>query len=216
MFNFRVRMRGFAPEGVQRRTAAARDGQEFAATEIANSQGARRLNHPSDFGTIVQMPLGHGTNRSRMRWFLAGVATTVLLIAFASWAYIASGSMPVNADATPSPIERWVARTAVIASVRRQSEHGKSPESPAASEADLLEGIHVYMQRCEACHGDASGTPSAIARGLYQHPPQFAKKGTEDLPYGYATWVIQHGIRLNPVSLTNHGGSSVRCVPRSR
>ena len=46
------------------------------------------------------------------------------------------------------------------------------------------------------CHGAAGGSPSNIARGLYQHAPQLAKDGVEDDPEGVTYWKVTHGIRF--------------------
>jgi len=128
-----------------------------------------------------------------MRSFLLGIAVTIGALALAAWACVAAGFAPINADAPPSSIERWAARTAVITGVQRQMTRG---ENPVSGDASLMDGIHVYHETCEVCHGDSSGTTSAVARGLYQRPPQFARDGVENLPFAYTSWVIRHGIRL--------------------
>jgi mono/diheme cytochrome c family protein len=128
-----------------------------------------------------------------MRSFLSGVAVTLVAIVLLAWVCVAGGYAPINADAAPPAVEQWAARTAVIAGVERQLVHGANP---AAGEPATLDGIRVYKANCEVCHGASKGEPGAIARGLYQRPPQFAKQGVEDIPYAFTAWIVRHGIRL--------------------
>ena len=44
--------------------------------------------------------------------------------------------------------------------------------------------------------GKQAASPSPIAKGLYQKPPQLATDGVEDDPEGVSFWKIKHGIRL--------------------
>jgi mono/diheme cytochrome c family protein len=128
-----------------------------------------------------------------MRTFFAGIAVAVAALVAGAWISIVTGLVPIAADARPPAIERWAARTALIAGVERRMVRGKNP---AQGNAAVLDGIHLYQADCQICHGGAIGTRSAVAGGLYQPPPQFAKDGAEDIPYAYTAWVIAHGIRL--------------------
>lgn len=121
------------------------------------------------------------------------MALAIVLLSLAGWVAIVYGLVPVEADGAPSKLERWAARTALIAGVMRREHHGKNPLSGPAA---IVDGIHIYRANCEVCHGNASGAATPVAQGLYQRPPQFAKDGAEDLPYAYSSWVIAHGIRL--------------------
>jgi hypothetical protein len=49
-----------------------------------------------------------------------------------------------------------------------------------------------------ASHGSGkqAASPSPIAKGLYQKPPQKASEGVEDDPEGVSFWKIKQGIRL--------------------
>jgi mono/diheme cytochrome c family protein len=82
------------------------------------------------------------------------------------------------------------------ATLRRDAPKGPNPV--ALTDANLSEGIKLYGQHCALCHGTAAGDAgaSAIARGLYPAPPQFATEGVEDDPEGVSYWKIKHGIRL--------------------
>jgi len=125
---------------------------------------------------------------------LAGVSATVLISVVAGYLAIKGGFVPANADARPSGVERWAARTSLNATVAR--EMPKEPNPVSLNQQNLLAGMKLYAQNCSICHGSQSGTPSNIARGFYQRAPQFAKRGVEDDPEGATFWKISHGIRL--------------------
>ena len=109
---------------------------------------------------------------------------------------IHSGLIPANADAKPSWLETWMARTSLRATLRNEAPKGPNPI--AMTDANLIHGVHLYGQHCAICHGTAKGRASAspIAKGLYQKPPQLATDGVEDDPAGFSFWKIKHGIRL--------------------
>ncbi len=73
-------------------------------------------------------------------------------------------------------------------------------------DGNLLSGVRLYGQHCAICHGTATGDAgaSAIAKGLYPSPPQFATDGVEDDPDGVSYWKIKHGIRLTGMPSWKH------------
>lgn len=129
-----------------------------------------------------------------MSAFFGGVAATLAALGIAGYVAAAAGFIPADADAKPSKAERWFAMTALNAAVRRQTP--TQPNPVAATDENLIAGIRLYKQNCAVCHGGADTRPSNIARGLYQRPPQFAKRGVEKDPAGETFWKIDHGIRL--------------------
>lgn len=102
--------------------------------------------------------------------------------------------MPANADGKPPALEKWMARTSLHATLKREAP--QTPNPAALTGANLASGIHLYAAHCAVCHGAADGRASAIAVGLYQHAPQLAKDGVEDDPDGIIYWKVKHGIRL--------------------
>jgi mono/diheme cytochrome c family protein len=76
-------------------------------------------------------------------------------------------------------------------------EAGK-PSPLAADETNLLAGAKVYQAQCAVCHGRSGQPESAIARGMFPHPPQLLppKKGVTDDPVGETYWKVKNGIRL--------------------
>lgn len=125
---------------------------------------------------------------------ILGVAGTIALLFCIGYIVIVRGMIPANADAPPSGLERWAANRSLKATVAREAPPGGNPV--ALTDQNLNAGIHLYAQNCAVCHGGFKERPSNIARGLYQHAPQFYRHGVEDDPPGETYWKIAHGIRL--------------------
>ncbi|MDE2465480.1 MAG: cytochrome c [Alphaproteobacteria bacterium] len=127
--------------------------------------------------------------------FWAGVAATIILGFIITYAVIATGVIPANADATPGWLESWAAHTSLRATLARDAPKAANPLPP--TDANLIAGVQLYAKHCAICHGTARGDASAspIAKGLYPRPPQLATDGVEDDPQGYTYWKIDHGIR---------------------
>ncbi len=131
-----------------------------------------------------------------MKPWIAGVASTIAVQLLALVALVYSGFIPANADATPSGLETWAARTSLDATLSRLAPPVPNPIE--LNNAHLLEGVRLFESNCAVCHGSAAGAEAAspIARGLYQKPPQLATDGVEDDPESESFWKIKHGIRL--------------------
>lgn len=135
------------------------------------------------------------------RGFIFGVVATLLLFAAGAFAAVQAGLIPANADARPSKLETWAAKTSLHATVAREAP--SEPNPVALSDDHLIAGIKLYEANCAACHGVANGDPSNIAVGLYQHAPQLGKDGVEDDPEGETFWKVKHGIRLTGMPAFN-------------
>jgi thiosulfate dehydrogenase len=127
---------------------------------------------------------------------ILGVLLTLVVAAIGAYFLVGSGLIPANADGKPGQLEIWAAHTSLDATLRRDAPKGPNPV--ALTERNLLNGVHLFAQNCAICHGSAKGaaSPSPIAKGLYQKPPQLATDGVEDDPEGFSFWKIKHGIRL--------------------
>ena len=125
-----------------------------------------------------------------------GAAFTVAAGLFGAYLLVHSGLIPANADAKPGWLETWMAGTSLQATLRRDAPRERNPVT--LSEQNLSDGVHLFAENCAICHGSAQGaaSPSPIAKGLYQKPPQLATDGVEDDPEGVSFWKIKHGIRL--------------------
>src|SRR5271155_3295185 len=117
-----------------------------------------------------------------LRGVVLGVAITLAVALIGGYFLVQSGLIPVNADAKPGRLESWMADTSLEATLRRDAPSEKNPGEP--TEQNLAAGVRLFAQNCAICHGSAQGaaSPSPIAKGLYQKPPQLATDGVEDDP----------------------------------
>jgi len=140
---------------------------------------------------------------------IVGFIVVAVLIIFVA---LISGLVPVNADVQPGTLERILARISLQATIARQVDANALNPLPV-NDANLTAGVKLYGTNCTVCHGAADAKMSAIARGLYQRPPQLAhlalrssaagdsasfprRRGVEDDPEANINWIITHGIRL--------------------
>jgi mono/diheme cytochrome c family protein len=66
-----------------------------------------------------------------------------------------------------------------------------------ADEPNLLAGARIYREHCAVCHGRNGQPETAIAKGMFPHPPQlFTGHGVTDDPAGETYWKAANGIRL--------------------
>jgi mono/diheme cytochrome c family protein len=128
--------------------------------------------------------------------FVLGVIVTIVVAAGCVWLVVRQGVIPAAAaQARPVPLENWVAGNSLRASLQRDAPKGRNPIK--LTEDNLIKGIKFYSLNCIVCHGTAKGNAgaTAIARGEYPAPPQFASEGVEDDPPGWTFWKIKNGIR---------------------
>jgi mono/diheme cytochrome c family protein len=125
---------------------------------------------------------------------VAGIVLLLIVEVIVGYVAVRAGMVPANADAQPSSIEAWIARTSLHATLRRGAPKGDNPVPATA--ANLIAGMKLYAANCAVCHGTADGKATDVAHGLYQKPPQLASDGVEDDPAGVTYWKVYHGIRL--------------------
>jgi thiosulfate dehydrogenase len=129
-----------------------------------------------------------------MRGFLLGVLITIIAALAGAYFFVSSGALPAGQDVKPGKLETWVAKTALRASIGRQTTGLTDPLPP--TDDSVAAGIPLYIAHCQVCHGGPDGTASVIAKGLTPDPPQLAKHGVEDDPEATTHWKIAHGIRF--------------------
>jgi thiosulfate dehydrogenase len=126
--------------------------------------------------------------------FLFGVLIGLILWPLAAFIYFYFGYAPVATASPPMPFERQLAHMALKARIRREAP--KSSPLPA-NDANYLAGAHLYRTHCAVCHGLPAQPETAIAKGMFPHPPQLFKgKGVTDDPPGETYWKVANGIRL--------------------
>jgi thiosulfate dehydrogenase len=128
------------------------------------------------------------------RPFLLGMLATVLVLGVAGFLMVTLGLMSVTAQTKPGPMERWASRTALKATIRRESAGLHDPL--AENDANLAAGVKLYAANCVVCHGAADQKASLLAQGLYIKAPLLAKDGVEDDPEAETYWKVAHGIRF--------------------
>lgn len=131
-----------------------------------------------------------------LKGMISGVVLTLVVIFLGGYVLIKSGYIPANADGKPGPLELWMAKNSLHATLKRDAPKGPNPVAP--TDQNLIKGVHLFAENCAVCHGSAKGeaSKSPIAEGEYPKPPQLATKGVEDDPEGWSFWKIKHGIRL--------------------
>lgn len=123
-----------------------------------------------------------------------GIVVCVVVAALGLYVCVRLGLVPANADGRPTAFERWLARTSLDATLRREA--GSLVNPLPVTNAVLLAGVKIYGQNCAMCHGDSSGRPTFVGFGLYQHAPTLGRHGVEDDPDGETYWKVTHGIRF--------------------
>jgi thiosulfate dehydrogenase len=126
--------------------------------------------------------------------FIAGAILGAILVPLAVYLYFVTGKAPVATTAPPMPFEEMLAHKALNAHVDREMPR-KAPIE--ANEANLVAGARIYRDHCSVCHGLAGQGESAIALGMYPHPPKLMEgTGVTDDEPGESYWKVANGIRL--------------------
>jgi len=130
-----------------------------------------------------------------MKTFIVGVIFGICLPFLAGYLFVISGRMPVATKGPPFPLEKFLAGKALHAAMDQEA---GTPSPLPADETNLVAGAHVYQAQCAVCHGQLGRPESAIAKGMFPHPPQLLppKKGVTDDEVGETFWKAKNGIRL--------------------
>ena len=125
--------------------------------------------------------------RRSLFFFLLGlVLPGIVLLVLAM-----TGSIPVNATARPSMLERRIASRAMDARIEKEARGMKNPMP--ADTTTLFAGMRLYKEDCAGCHG-MPGTPSSFGEHHFYPPvPQFSED--YDMEPGESYIVIKQGVR---------------------
>jgi len=111
-----------------------------------------------------------------------------------AYLYFTTGSAPVATTDSDMPFETFFARKALHARIAREAPKNVPIE---ANEVNYLGGVQLYKEHCAVCHGLPLAPKTAIATGMYPHPPLLLEgKGVTDDEPGESYWKIANGIRL--------------------
>ena len=123
-----------------------------------------------------------------------GMTVGAAAIALGVYAYFATGQAPVATAEPPMPFEKALAKKALHARIGREMPK-TVPLQP--DEPNLTAGATLYREHCAACHGLPGQKETAIAKGMYPHPPKLLEgKGVTDDEPGESYWKVANGIRL--------------------
>jgi len=126
--------------------------------------------------------------------FLVGLILGLILVPLGAYLYFTGGSAPVATGDSDMPFEAFFARKALHARIAKEMPKTVPIE---ASEANYSAGAQLYKEHCAVCHGLPLAPKTAIAAGMYPHPPQlFQGKGVTDDEPGETYWKVANGIRL--------------------
>jgi len=126
--------------------------------------------------------------------FIAGVVSTLVVLALGVFVAVKFGLVPATADVPPPTMEKMMAHMSLDATIDRDAP--QPPYPVASSDAAIIAGAKLYTTNCAVCHGTGVGEPTNIAKGFYIRAPQFVKHGVDDDPEGETYWKIEHGIRF--------------------
>ena len=129
-----------------------------------------------------------------MKKFLFGLVFGLIAVAVGAALYFGLGMAPVATSAPPMPFERLLAGMALHSRIAKEM---PSQVPIPVDEANLTAGAKVYREQCAVCHGLSGRPETAIAKGMFPHPPQlFEGHGVTDDPAGETYWKAANGIRL--------------------
>ena len=139
-----------------------------------------------------------------LKGILTGVVLTLAVALIGGFLLLKSGLIPANADADPSQLETWIAKTSLHATLDREAPTGANPV--ALTTPNLQRGAQLFVQNCAVCHGSSKGTaaPASLAAGFFQKAPQLATDGVEDDSEGESFWKIKHGLRMTAMPSFAH------------
>ena len=126
--------------------------------------------------------------------FIVGFVLGMIVVPALLYFYLVGGSAPVATTDPDMPFESYLARKAQHARIDQEMPKNV-PIQP--SETNYLAGAELYKQHCAVCHGLPDSQKTAIASGMYPHPPQLFKgEGVTDDAPGESYWKIFNGFRL--------------------
>lgn len=118
----------------------------------------------------------------------------MILVPVLVYAYFTGGSAPVATTDSDMPFEATLARKAQQVRIDKEMQKNVPIQ---VTEQNYLAATELYKQHCAVCHGLPLAPKSAIASGMYPHPPQlFMGKGVTDDEPGESYWKIFNGLRL--------------------
>ena len=130
-----------------------------------------------------------------MKTFVLGIVVGIIAVPLSVYCYFVSGAAPVATSAPAMPFERMMAHKALNARIAKEMPASAPIQ---ADDSNLTAGAKIYMDHCAVCHGLPGKPQSAIAKGMFPHPPKLLEgKGVTDDEPGETYWKVANGIRLS-------------------
>jgi mono/diheme cytochrome c family protein len=125
--------------------------------------------------------------------FGLGVLVTLIALCAAAYIYFERGFVDIRADSGPGAFDNWLG-AAMDASAARHAPRVNSPIP--SSEANLVAGAKLYVDKCAECHGTPVNTDSELGKAFQPVAPQFFGEEPPDMPANQNFFIIKHGIRM--------------------
>ena len=130
---------------------------------------------------------------NRLRWFLVGVAS-LSGVALAAGEVFLLGAHGFSARATPTVVERWIARQARSLALPADA---RSRTNPVADTPEALADARAHWaDHCAGCHSNNGSGEAEMGKRMYPPAPDMRKANTQNLTDGELFYIIQNGIRL--------------------
>jgi mono/diheme cytochrome c family protein len=130
-----------------------------------------------------------------MRKFLLGFVVGILTLPAGAFAVAWLGCLPINANASPSGLEKAFMHLALDSAAARRAPHLTNPIAP--TEENLMAGMKLFKGDCAGCHGDAKNAAKRETQNfLYPSPPVFALHSPRKPDY-QLFWIIKGGVRYS-------------------
>jgi mono/diheme cytochrome c family protein len=112
----------------------------------------------------------------------------------------------LSARAEPSGLETAVALRLRHLSIPADERTRANPLQATAE--NVREGMEHFADHCALCHSNTGVGDTALARGLYPHPPIMREARTQSLSDGELFSIIQNGIRFTGMPAFGDGDHS--------
>ncbi|WP_458068489.1 c-type cytochrome [Rhodanobacter sp. BL-MT-08] len=130
--------------------------------------------------------------KSPITYYIAGVATVLVIGVLGATAFVYSGAYGMGAD---DPHSRPVLAIMQATRDRSIAAHARDLQPPNLNDPQLiLKGAGQYAAMCTQCHLTPAMKNSEIRPGLYPQPPNLAQ---ERIDPKEAFWAIKHGIKMS-------------------
>jgi len=127
-----------------------------------------------------------------MKNFVAGIASTLIVLTVGSWLYLKLGYADLRASFPSSWLESHLAATALNASAQRHAPPQHNPIPP--TDANLLDGARLYRDKCADCHGRPDNPMSDYGACFNPRVPQFIQAHPR-LRENQEFYLIKYGVR---------------------